>query len=403
MRRPLEGIKIVECGIYHAGPGGSAILGDLGADIIKIEQPIVGDPIRNQGKIGNLTFGIKGNRSMFCEASNRNKKSVTIDLLTKKGPEIVHRLVKQADVFVTNLRPNALETMKITYPILSNINPKLIYTSVSAFGPKGPDKDLGGFDLHGQARSGFMYSIGEKGMPPLLSQFGIMDQVTAILTSHQITTALFMRERFGMGQEINVSILGSAMFLNYFNVLISLMGDFEVPRHKRSDEYPLRNYYMCSDKRWIMITLTPPDRFWSTFCKAIGSPELENDLNFNTNDKRYKNAKQLVYILDKIFADRPLDQWLHIFSEYDLFACAVNSMADLKNDPQVIENNYIVDFDHPTLGKIKMPGYPAHFSKSWAKTTSAAPELGEHTKEVLTTICDYSENEILQLKKEKII
>jgi len=403
MKRPLEGIRVLDCGIYHAGPGGLAILGDLGAEVIKIEQPGVGDPIRGAKQIGSIVFEIPGGRSIFCEGANRNKKSVTIDLKAKKGHEILHRLIRCSDVFLTNMRPQAVKGMKITYPILREINPKLIYASVSAFGPDGPERDRGGFDYQGQARSGFMYSMGEVDMPPMACQFGIIDQATAIMASHQIITALFMRERTGVGQEVHVSILSSAIFLLYFNVLISQMGGFDVPRRNRSTEHPMRNYYQCSDGRWLMMTLTPQDRHWGPLCRALGHPELENDPRFNTDDKRFGNAEQLIVIFDDIFATRPRDEWLKIFGQYDLFCCGVNTIVDLQDDPQVIENGYLVDFEHPTLGKIKIPGYPVHFSEARAETISAAPELGEHTEEILTDICDYTSDEVTQLRKEGVV
>jgi len=403
MKRPLEGIRVLDCGIYHAGPGGLAILGDLGAEVIKIEQPGTGDPMRMVKQIGRIPLEIPGGRSLFYEGANRNKKSVTIDLSTKKGQEIVHCLASRSDVFLTNMRRHAVESMNITYPILHQINPRLIYVSVSAYGPKGPDKDQGGFDYQGQARSGLMYSMGEVDMPPIVCQFGIIDQATAIMTSHQIITALYMRERSGIGQEVHVSILGSATFLLYFNILIAHMGGFEVPRHKRSREHPLRNYYKCGDDRWLMMTLTPPERHWGPLCRALGNPELENDPRFNTDDKKLANAEQLVAILDEVFATRPRDEWLHIFAEYDLFCCGVNSVMELQDDPQVTENGYIVDFEHPTLGKIKIPGYPGHFSESWAQTTSAAPDLGEHTEEVLMELGDYTRKEIAQLREEGVV
>ncbi|MDY6967763.1 MAG: CoA transferase [Spirochaetota bacterium] len=402
MQRPLEGVRILECGLYHAGPGGSAILGDLGAEVIKIEQPKIGDPIRVQKQIGNMSFAIKGDRSIFCEGSNRNKKSVTIDLKSEKGIKIVYDLAKKSDVFLTNMRPKALESLKLTYSILREINPKMIYASVSAFGNKGPDCNKGGFDYQGQARSSLMYCMGEEGMTPLVSQFGLIDQVTAIMTSHQILTALYMRERTGIAQEVHVSIMSSAMCLLYLNILIECMGG-EVPRHTRSNEYPLRNYYKCSDERWIMMTLTPPDKMWSSLCKALGHPELEDDPRFNSMEKVHENAEKLITIFDEIFATRTLDEWLSIFAEYDLFCCAVNSLKDLAKDCQVIANDYLVDFNHPTLGTIKIPGYPVSFSESWAQTSSAAPDLGEHTNEVLMEITGHTAEEIKELKNEGVI
>jgi crotonobetainyl-CoA:carnitine CoA-transferase CaiB-like acyl-CoA transferase len=403
IKRPLEGIRVLDCGIYHAGPGGPAILGDLGAEVIKIEEPRLGDPIRNQKRIGRINFEIAGGRSIFCEGANRNKKSITVDLKTREGQDIVHRLVAKSDVFLTNMRPHAVETLNITYPVLRRINEKLIYAVVSAFGPKGPDKERGGFDYQGQARSGYMYSLGETDMPPLLSQFGIIDQATAIMVSHQIITALYMRERFGKGQEVHVSILGTAISLLYFNVLIKQMGGFEPPRHQRATEQPLRNYYQCKDGRWLMMTLTPEDRHWGPLCQALSLFDLQNNPMFETSEKRLAHAKQLVTILDEAFAVRTSEEWLKIFAEHDLFCSAVHTMKDMAEDPQILENEYLVDFDHPTLGKVKIPGYPGHFSESRAGTTSAAPELGEHTAEILIELGGFSKSEIKTLRERGVI
>jgi crotonobetainyl-CoA:carnitine CoA-transferase CaiB-like acyl-CoA transferase len=403
MKQPLEGIRILDCGIFHAGPGGSAILGDLGAEVIKVEQPGQGDPIRSVMRIGSIPFEIPGKRNIFCEGANRNKKSVTLDLKSEKGREILHRLVRRSDVFMTNMRRPAVESLKITYAELRAINPMIIYATVSAFGPNGPDKDRGGFDYQGQARAGMMYATGEEGMPPMVSQFGLADQVTAIMGSHQILTALLMRERFGIGQKVQISILGCTMFLNYFNLLIAQMGGFEVPRHRRSTEHPLRNYYQCKDDRWLMMTLTPPEKYWGVFCEALDAPELQHDTRFHTDDKRLENAEQLNAILDKIFKTRTRDQWLEHLAQYDLFCAGVNTFMDLVNDPQVVENDYLIDFDHPTMGRIKMPGYPVHFSESWAQISQAAPEVGEHTDEILTKLAGLTPEEIEALREEGVV
>jgi len=403
MKRPLEGVRVLDCGIYHAGPGGPAILGDLGAEVIKIEEPGVGDPLRAGKRIGSIPLEIPGGRSFFNEGANRNKKSVTLNLKTEKGQEILYNLVGQSDVFLTSMRPEVIRRMNITYPTLRKINPRLIYASVSAFGPKGPDRNRGGFDYQGQARSGFMWSMGEEGGPPTVNQFAIIDQATAIQVSHQIITALYMRERTGIGQEVHVSILGASMFLLYFNVMMAQAIGYEMPRHKRTTEHPMRNFYECSDNRWIIMTLTPPDRFWPPLCQALGHPELEMNPRFDTDDKRLENAEQLVAIFDEIFALRTQAEWLHVFDDYDLFACAVNSLTDLGSDPQVLENDYLVDFEHPTLGKIKIPGYPGHFSEAQAGTISAAPDLGQHTEEVLTELVGYSRADIQALRKEGVV
>jgi crotonobetainyl-CoA:carnitine CoA-transferase CaiB-like acyl-CoA transferase len=403
MEQPLEGVRIIDCGIYHAGPGGPAILGDLGAEVIKIERPKTGDPIRTIKRIGTVPLELPGGRSIFFEGANRNKKSITLDLSTSEGQAIIHRLTSRSDVFMTNMRRPAVESLNITYPVLKEVNPNLIYASVSAFGPKGPDRDQGGFDYQGQARSGFMYSLGEEGMPPLVSQFGIIDQATAIMTSHQILTALYMRERTGAGQEVHVSILGSATFLLYFNILISQMGGFEVPRHNHAIAHPMRNHYRCADGRWLMMTLTPPERYWGSLCRALGRPDLENDPRFDTEDKRFEKSAELVAIFDDIFMMRTSQEWLDIFPEYDLFCCGVNSFMELENDPQIIENDYLTDLDHPTLGKIKIPGYPVHFNGNCVQANRAAPELGEHTDEILTAVGGYSRSEIERFREDGVI
>lgn len=403
MRQPLEGIRVLELGMFHAGPAATAILGDLGAEVIKIEQPAVGNPSRGLGMVGHVHLGLEKGGSIWNEAANRNKKSVTIDLNNEEGKEIAYRLVEKSDVFLASLRRPAVEKLKMDYPILSKINPKLIYAWVSGFGPNGPDRDLGAFDYQGQARSGMMFSMGEPQMTPLVSQFGLIDQTTSIMASHGIITALLMRERFGIGQEIHVSILSAALYQLYMNVIIALVGGFEVPRHQRSTEHALRNYYKCSDDLWFIMTLTAFKKYWAPLCHAIGHPELENDSRFATDEKRNVNSEQLVAIFDQIFITRPRKEWLYIFAEYDFPVSPVNRLSDLANDPQIVQNDYIVDFDHPRLGEIKLPGYPIHFSSSFAKTRSCAPDLGEHTEAILAKLGGYSKEEIDQLRNEGAI
>ena len=330
--------------------------------------------------------------------------------MVKPSPDVtrlIDRLIREGLVERFNSEEDRrLSLARITKKginLLKKINPKLVYASVSAFGPKGPDRDKGGFDYQGQARSGFMYSLGEEGMPPLVSQFGIIDQITAIMASHQILTALYMRERTGAGQEVHVSILGSATFLLYFNILISQMGGFEVPRHNHASAHPMRNHYRCADGRWLMMTLTPPERHWGSLCRALGRPDLENDPRFDTEEKRFGKAAELVAIFDDIFMERTRQEWLDIFSEYDLFCCGVNSFMELEHDPQIIENGYMTELEHPTLGKIKIPGYPVHFNGNCLKANRAAPELGEHTDEILTKVGGYSRTEIERFREDGVI
>ena len=402
MEYPLEGIRVLEWGIFHAGPGGSAILGDLGADIIKIEQRGKGDPIRHRSRFGRNSFGLPDNGNLFFEGSNRNKESISIDLNKEKGKEIVYRLIPQCDVFVTNLRKKTVEHMGMTYPILSGINHRLIYASVSGYGPEGPDRELGGFDFQGQARSGVMYSVGEPDMPPLLSQFGLIDQTTAIVFSQAIVTALFMRERTGKGQNIHTSILGSALHLSYFNFLSALWLNQNVPRHNRMDTDPTRNYYCCKDGKWFSITLQPGGN-WARFCEAIGHPELANDQRFSSLEKRSEGySGEIISLLDRIFMTKTRDEWLQSFKEHDLFVCPVYKPTELMNDPQVKEN-YLDDIHSPHLGNVKIPGFPVHFSEAKAGTRKTAPKLGENTEDVLKELGGYSKEDIERLIQEEVI
>ncbi|MFA4837296.1 MAG: CoA transferase [Dehalococcoidia bacterium] len=403
MLYPLQGIRAIDCGVFHAGPGALAILAELGAEVIKIEQPRIGDPVRELMAFGTTCFEFKG-RSLFFEGANRNKKSITLDLKNAKGQEIMHRLVAKCDVFLTNYRKDAVERLGLTYPALRKFNSSLIYAYVSGNGSRGPDSKRGGFDQQGQARSGLMFSVGDIDMPPLLLQFGVMDQTTAIVVSHGILTALLMKERFGIGQEIDASLLGSAMFAQYFNVMMPLVTGMEVPRYNRMDTDPLRNYYCCQDGKWLSIQAIPRHAdSWDICCLLIGRPELKADPRFDTDRKRMENRNELILILDEIFATKPRDEWHRLFGQYDFISCPVNKPSDLQNDPQVIENGYIADCDHQLFGKTRMPGYPIRFSEAQTCPHVAAPELGAHTEEVLREIGGCTDDEIQQLREEGVI
>lgn len=402
MAKPLDGIRILEWGIFHAGPGANAILADLGADVVKIEQPGMGDPIRMITHFGTADVTL-GGRSLFYEGANRHKKNITINMKTDKGREIVHRLVAISDVFMTNIRRKSVEAMGMTYPLLRQINPRLVYAAVSGYGPRGPESQQGAFDFHGQARSGMMYCMGEPDMPPLVLHFGVVDQATAIMVSHAILTALLARERTGQGQEVDVSILGSAMFLQYFNVMNGLLKGQAVPRHQRGFTDPLRNYYQCKDGRWVCLVVGYQPGSLEAFCDAIGRPEMAQDPRFATREKMVDNCVDLIALLDGVFATRTQAEWHNSLVEHGVFGTKVNTPMDLKEDEQVLANDYLVEFDHPVFGPCLIPGYPAHFSETPADTRGAAPEQGEHTDEILRELAGYSEDEIRLFREERVV
>lgn len=405
MLQPVQGIRVLEWGAYHAGPGAAAILADLGAEVIKVEQRGKGDPSRGQFLINRSSFRMANGESLWNECANRGKKSVAIDIDQDEGREAAYRLAARSDVFITNFRRSRVKAAKMDYAVLEPMNPRLIYVWISAYGPNGPDAERGGFDYQGQGRSGLMWAVGEEGMPPLVSQFGIMDQATAIMASHEVLAALFMRERTGMGQEVHVSMLGTGIYWHYINVFTALVGDMEIPRHVRTKEHATRNYYRCADDRWLIITIPAQKRQsqWKKFCTLLGHPELVADPRFATDDKRLAHSEVLIPILDEIFATKPRDEWLRILKSADIVCSEVNRPSELAEDPQVLANGYIVEFDHPERGKTRIPGYPAHFSRAWAGTRRAAPRLGEHTEEVLREVAGYTAEEIARLREKGVI
>jgi len=396
---PLEGIKIVEYGVFHAGPGGTAILGDLGADIIKIESGF-GDPERYWTKIASLDLSLSNGESIMHEVSNRNKKGIYLDIKTEKGKKILNQLVKECDVFLTNLRKSTKTKLGIDYESLKSINPKLIHANVSGYGPMGPMDDLGAFDPLGQAISGMMFTTGTT--EPAMLHIGILDQATAIAISHAIITALFVRERKGIGQEVHVSLFSTALWLQYPNMMLAnILNVDPCIRSDRNDHSPLRNRFLCKDGRWIIGTHHPEEKYWADFCRVTILPELLDDDRFTDDIGRPIPGADLLDRFDNVFITKTRDEWIDIFLEKGLMFCPIKHINEIQTDPQALANQYVVPFEHPMLGNINIPGYPAHFSECRAGTRGPAPAIGEHTDEILSNL-GYTNKNISDLKKEGV-
>ena len=400
----LEGIRVLDWTVFQQGPMASCMLGDLGADVIKIEDRVTGDPSRGFMKMVGAGTGIKG-RNFYFEMLNRNKRGIALDLNKPKGKEIVYDLVKKSDVFLHNYRHGVPEKMKLDYATLSRINPRLIYASASGWGPKGPITEKPSLDFTGQARSGMMNIAGELGSGPSPLQGSIADQIGAIMTAYGIMAGIVARERLGIGQEIDSSSLGSALFLMAQSVSFKLALDFEIPKHNRNASWnALWNYYKCSDDKWIVLAELQTERSWPIVCRALNIIELEKDPRFNSMETRAQNGAELVSILDKIFATKTRDEWLKILEEAgDLIFQPVQNFGDVIQDPQVIANEYITDFNHPVFGKYKVLGMPVKFSKTPGQITREAPEFGQHTEEILTELLGYSWDDITKLKDDEVI
>ena len=392
--RPLEGIRVVEYGIFHAGPGACAILGDLGAEVIKIESR-AGDPERYWTRLGQMNLALPDGESAMFQASNRNKKGIGLDIKNPAGRKVFHRLIQNADVFLTNIRKSTKKKLQIDYHSLLSVNPKLIHANVSGYGPEGPMSDLGAFDPLGLARSGMMFVSGRE--EPLLMHIGILDQAASMTMSHAIITALFVRERRGVGQEIHVSLFGAAQWLMHPTLLIGNLLSIEpVVHHDRNAHSPLRNFFRCRDGEWIIGTHHPEERFWKRFCDATGQSHLADDPRYATDDARAANSEELVEHFDGVFARKTRDEWMEIFRVQGLMFCSIQHADEVKDDIQARVNGYVVDHVDKNLGKVQIPGYPVHFSECTAGTRTLAPSLGEHTTEVLRET-GYTESEIEEM------
>ena len=405
MAMALEGIRIVDWTIFQQGPVGTMMLADLGAEVIHVEERVGGDPGRGVMQIAWTMLGMQSNRNFYFEANNRNKKSLTVDLKKEKGREIIYRLVEKSDVFVQNFRKGVADRLGLGYQTLSRYNPKLIYASVTGYGPFGPDAAEPSFDYMGMARSGIMTAVGDPGSPPQYIFGGIADQMGAIMQAQGVLAALLARERLGIGQEVNTSHLGSMIALQGLNLSAQLIVGSEfkkVPRNKAPSH--LWNHYQCGDSKWICLGMAQADRYWSDFCKALGIAELEKDPRFATMEKRAQHCEEFIAILDRVFASKPRDEWMKILKKGgDFIYTVVNSISDLPSDPQVLANDYVVDFDHPTMGPIKVVGQPVTFSKTPGSVRAPAPEFGEHTEQILIDLLGYTWEDIAQLKEEEVI
>ncbi|MFO7964005.1 MAG: CoA transferase [Desulfobacterales bacterium] len=395
---PLKDVLVVEFGVFHAGPGAGAILGDLGASIIKIEENI-GDPLRHWTRVGAAIFGVDHGKSPMFEFSNRNKRSIYLDIQKPAGRRIFHRLIEKADVFLTNLRKSTKLKMKIDYEHICAINPKIIYAGVSGYGKRGPVSDTGAYDPLGQARSGMMFLTDAD--EPKLIQLAILDQATAITASHAIMTALYTRERYGIGQEVHNSLYSTALWLTYANLMLSNFGiDVSELTWVRSRNNILRNSYRCKDGKWVICTHHPTEKYWPAFCEATGQQALMKDPRYRDEESRNTHNAELVEHFDRVLAQKTQSEWISIFTKAGLMFSPVQEMKAVLEDPQAIANDYVIEFDHPGFGKMKMPGYPIEFSTFSAGIRYRSPAIGEHTDKILEEL-GYTPEEIEGFKKQQ--
>lgn len=377
---PLSGVTILDCTIWQNGPFATVMLSDLGAEVIKVEDRLVGDPGRGFMDVGAAT-GVSG----YFEAMNRNKRSITLDLKTGAGRAVFHRLAAQVDVVIQNWRLGVAEKLKVAYADLKPLNPRLIYASATGFGPEGPDAAVGVFDILGQARSGVLHALRGPGDPVEYNNaFGLADQTGGILLAQAVTAALFARERSGEGQEVEVSQLGAMLSLQQMGLTRHLINGYEPAMTRRdAPRNPVFNLYACAGDEWIAVGGLQGDRYWPDFCTILGLEALGTDPRYATMAQRTAANRELVARLDAAFSAFTRADLLARYARAGIPAAPVNSWADVAADAQVLANGYIVELQHPGLGPIREIGMPIRFAATPAGPRSTAPELGQNTEEVL--------------------
>ncbi len=378
MPGPFHGVRVLDFTRFQQGPFATALLADMGAEVIKVEPRIDGEWGRQSERDAATGF------SAYFESYNRGKRSVTLDIRLPEAQEIVRRLTPDFDVVVENFRPGFMARVGLDYESLQPLNPRLIYAQASAFGAVGPMSGLGGFDHIAQAVSGLMFEqAGGPGHDPIPALPGAADQISASFLAMGIAAALFARSHTGLGQKLEVSLLGSMMAFQGRQVTrYFVTGKQGRARWRRS---PLYSHYRTSDG-WVAIAAQRPES-WSPICRALGDDNLETDPRFTGPWERDAHADELETRLERTFAQRSTAEWLTRLVAEDVPCGPVNDYAALKDDPKLAEqlraNRYLVEVDHSGQGRITTNGTPVTFSGTPTALPHAAPELGQDTEAIL--------------------
>ncbi|MDD5093426.1 MAG: CoA transferase [Dehalococcoidia bacterium] len=402
MTLPLEGYRVLDLTSWFQSVA-PRMLGDLGAEVIKIEPRGTGEPMR--GAMTQVRFEMgEVQRLPPMEHANFNKKDLSLDLTKAKGREVLWKLVEKSDVIVHNVRKKATKKLGIDYDTLSRHNPRLIYAVSTAWGSKGPSPDAPSYDRLVMARSGIMSIMGAPGTPPAYLNGAIADHMGATMTALGIVLAILKRERTGKGQEVEASLLGSMIHLLGMNVDHVTLINKEVPRHARTNTpNPFWNEYRCKDDKWLTLGMLQADRYWHPMCEILGLQHIEKDPRFEDIFVRKLHSAECIEILDEAFATRPRAEWLEMMGKEDIVVAPVNSFFDLMEDPQVWANDYIGEYEDPRFGKTRMTVTPLRFGDDVPSIRLPAPEYGEHTEMILNEILGMDWDEIIKLKEEEVI
>jgi crotonobetainyl-CoA:carnitine CoA-transferase CaiB-like acyl-CoA transferase len=406
MTGPLAGVRVVEVATHVFGPMAGAILAEWGADVVKVEHPETGDPYR-----GLLTSGLhplQNGVDPYVQSANRGKRSVGLDLKHPDGRHVLARLVRTADVFVTNLRPDARRRLGIEVEDVRADNPAVIYVRATAFGARGPDADRGGYDAGAYwARTGMQHALTPTGAVwPRTAPPAFGDVVGALAIVGAVGAALYRRASDGEPSVIDASLLAAGMWQLQPEIVSSALDDGgEEAERGPTDRYaswnPLMLPYRTADGRFVALTMLASDRHWHGLCRAIGHPEMATDPRFVDQDARGRNARACIEWLDEVFAGRDLDGWRRALAEFPGEWAPVQTPGELHDDPQVRANGYLVPVDVGDGGPLPMVTTPVQFDERPGRPTRA-PEHGEHTEAVLLEL-GLSWDEIAALKSSRAV
>mgnify|MGYP001819070199 FL=1 len=383
MPGPLEGVKVVELGVWVAGPAAGGVLADWGADIIKIEPP-TGDPARS---FQRMLGGDMPNNPVF-EMDNRSKRSIVLDLTNPDGLAIAEQLIAEADVFVTNVRLGGLERLGLDHATLCARHPRLVYAAITGYGTEGPDADRAAYDVAAfWARSGLAHMLTPPGGDPPFQRGGMGDHGAGLSAAGAICAALYSRERTGAGQFVNTSLLRQGVYTLSFDLSITVGWGLTLGVGERTSMgNPCINNYVAGDGRRFWVVGLEGDRHWPPLARVAGHPEWLDDPRFATAADRFANAAELIGELDTVFATRTLDEWTEVFAtEADFFWAPVNSPDDLLADPQFHASGALVDVPDGA-SSITMVASPVDFAGTPWAARSTAPDLGEHTAAILAEL-----------------
>ena len=389
---PLTGIKVLDLTRVVSGPFCTMLLADFGADVIKVEA-LNGDPSRVTGIVG------EGENPYFVNL-NRNKRSITVNLKTDRGRQIIRRLARTADVLVENFRPGVMDRLGIGYDTLKEINPELIYAAVSGFGKTGPYRNRPAFDFIAQAMSGFMSLNGSEDMDPMRAGIPISDTVAGLYAAFGILAALRNRERTGRGDEIQVAMTDGLISMFTF-ASGAFFSTGELPPRNGNDHMVISPYGVFPTADGPIALAPSTEKTWQNLCRVLDMTHLTTDPRFETNEKRRENRIEINRIIAEKFQTRTRMEWIEALNGAGVPCGPIYNLKEVFSDPQILHQEMILESEQPS-GKVKMPGFPVKITDTPAALRRPSPQLGEHTGEILKEI-GYGESEIEEMRQGKIV